>query len=1093
MNIIHTKTYQLAEFDTPTNVSVDAGRSTLVVTNTAKHELLVVTQDGQLSAPALAAFGTDPSAEGLSFPLSTTIDTDGNLYVVDTGNDEVDRYAVDSNGNYAYDANFLGGTRRTLNGTPLHDPTDADISGNELFVLDGGNYRVVSVDLSTGASTTVITDDTWVDPVGLAATSNGVLYVVDRGDHRVRKYVNGSLAKTFGGHGSGDGQLRQPYGVTTEGDRVYVADGGNQRIQVFNNDGNFVDTFGSPDVFGSIKGITHTGADTVFVADAGRNAVHKFSTNVTDPSIQVNRSTLDFGEVETGFGLRLLLTVSNEGGMPLTVSDVTTDGSVFQALEQSFTVAPGQDHTFAVEFTPTEESFEGGRLLISSNDPSTPVKGVMLRGEGRIPQPVDAVLVLDHSGSMGQSAGQQTKMEALAQAASLFVDLLRPEVGDRVGVVGFDNESTTQYPLTLVSEDNSTQTAVISAIGQLIPGGDTSIGAGVQRAYDLLTSVTDPNRESDSRKVIVVVSDGIENTQPYVAKGEPDQRIDLDDYDDVSIYTIGLGLGAEVDLNALSKLAETFQGKFHLTEERWLSLPKFFVETLGDAIGEYIALDPPYTVEGNETTSIVVDLAPEDHVVTFILYWDDPRTEIDLTLRTPDGMVLSDTGPWAARRRRGPTYEYVRVEFPQSTGVSDGGGRWVIEMQGRMERGETATFGLSVLVRSSIGIDCSLLLDSDVIGPDGALEFQLTESGQPIAIDSIEGKFEVPTHSRGELLADLVQDWSTTGDNDLAILEERFNWALTRPIGPQRRRVVGLDHPDEFVESLMERISRSGIHEDLPDEGLVERFDVSTDYANETTRLPLAVGIVHDPRLRERTFEPLNFEEVEREWGPTYRTELPPLENEGTYGYRVVLTAERNGLTIRRECSHSFAIVSRPSLAETNIVVDQQIEGELRDECLFVVTPRDEAGNLLGPGLDVTVNTEIGGSEVHQEIVDLGDGSYQICVNIPHFDSLPELEEIDGINHQLADRLHAAEITTLRLSVTSRDELESIEGVSRVTASGLLAIGEELRTNRGIDKAVVRLRANGTTLEYNLYDLLAGVSAGVLTSDLASRTGPPTQ
>jgi len=51
---------------------------------------------------------------------------------------------------------------------------------------------------------------------------------------------------TFGSEGNGIGQFNHPYGITTDSkDNVYVSDSHNHRIQIFNQQGNFISTFGS--------------------------------------------------------------------------------------------------------------------------------------------------------------------------------------------------------------------------------------------------------------------------------------------------------------------------------------------------------------------------------------------------------------------------------------------------------------------------------------------------------------------------------------------------------------------------------------------------------------------------------------------------------------------------------------------------------------------------------------------------------------------------------------------------------------------------------------------------------------------------------
>jgi len=83
-------------------------------------------------------------------------------------------------------------------------------------------------------------------PEGVTFDNDNHLYVADYDNHRVQKFdVNGNYLLQFGGRGSGDGQLRYPYGITTHNGRVYVADSDKYRISVLQYNGQFCISFGS--------------------------------------------------------------------------------------------------------------------------------------------------------------------------------------------------------------------------------------------------------------------------------------------------------------------------------------------------------------------------------------------------------------------------------------------------------------------------------------------------------------------------------------------------------------------------------------------------------------------------------------------------------------------------------------------------------------------------------------------------------------------------------------------------------------------------------------------------------------------------------
>ncbi len=82
-------------------------------------------------------------------------------------------------------------------------------------------------------------------PTDVAVGSDSRIYVVDGANHRIVVFdQNGKQIFTFGSKGSKEGQFNGPVGIGTDKKgRVYVADTGNHRIQIFNDDGRFRSEF----------------------------------------------------------------------------------------------------------------------------------------------------------------------------------------------------------------------------------------------------------------------------------------------------------------------------------------------------------------------------------------------------------------------------------------------------------------------------------------------------------------------------------------------------------------------------------------------------------------------------------------------------------------------------------------------------------------------------------------------------------------------------------------------------------------------------------------------------------------------------------
>jgi len=83
------------------------------------------------------------------------------------------------------------------------------------------------------------------EPNDLAFGPKGEIFVCQghgKGDSRLLKFdADGKFIKTWGGKGTKSGQFDQPHSVvTTDSGLLFVADRSNQRIQVFDMDGNYV-------------------------------------------------------------------------------------------------------------------------------------------------------------------------------------------------------------------------------------------------------------------------------------------------------------------------------------------------------------------------------------------------------------------------------------------------------------------------------------------------------------------------------------------------------------------------------------------------------------------------------------------------------------------------------------------------------------------------------------------------------------------------------------------------------------------------------------------------------------------------------------
>ncbi len=85
-------------------------------------------------------------------------------------------------------------------------------------------------------------------PPGIAISPNANIYVADGGNDRIQYFnATGSFLGKWGAFGSGNGQFWHPTSVAVAPNgNVYVTDSGNDRIQYFTPTGSFLGKWGSP-------------------------------------------------------------------------------------------------------------------------------------------------------------------------------------------------------------------------------------------------------------------------------------------------------------------------------------------------------------------------------------------------------------------------------------------------------------------------------------------------------------------------------------------------------------------------------------------------------------------------------------------------------------------------------------------------------------------------------------------------------------------------------------------------------------------------------------------------------------------------------
>jgi sugar lactone lactonase YvrE len=89
--------------------------------------------------------------------------------------------------------------------------------------------------------------DLEIEVDGVPVESRARLYVADKGNNRIEIFGDdGEFISKFGSYGTGNGQFKEPKDVAVDAKaNVWVADGGNSRVEEFDAEGKFIRKFGS--------------------------------------------------------------------------------------------------------------------------------------------------------------------------------------------------------------------------------------------------------------------------------------------------------------------------------------------------------------------------------------------------------------------------------------------------------------------------------------------------------------------------------------------------------------------------------------------------------------------------------------------------------------------------------------------------------------------------------------------------------------------------------------------------------------------------------------------------------------------------------
>ena len=308
-----------AQFSYPSDVVIDSSGN-LYVSDTSNNCIRKITPN--MDVTTLAGSGISGSANGFGtdaqffYPQGLAVGIDGTIFVADTNNNVIRK--ITTNGNVTTLAGSIGvsgfadgiGTLAKFS-WPIGIAVDNDLN---VFVADYYNHKIRKI-TPNGMVTTVagtiagfadgnVTVAKFFNPINVAISTNGNLYVSDRANNRIRKIGTDGVVSTLAGsvQGFADGLgssalFSHPNGIVVDASgNVFVSDW-NDRIRKINPSGvvstiagnttGFADGIGTNALFNAPGGMSLDNNGTMFIADVSNHRIRKIIFPLSNVDYQI--------------------------------------------------------------------------------------------------------------------------------------------------------------------------------------------------------------------------------------------------------------------------------------------------------------------------------------------------------------------------------------------------------------------------------------------------------------------------------------------------------------------------------------------------------------------------------------------------------------------------------------------------------------------------------------------------------------------------------------------------------------------------------------------------------------------------------------
>ncbi len=208
----------LSQFENPNGLARD-GAGNLYVADEANHCIRKITPGGDVttfvgSGVAGFANGAAASAKFL-YPAGVAVDAAGNLFIADMGNQRIRQFSISTGDVTTLAGTGVAGITADGNASTAQFSSPRGIAvnaaGTHVWVADTLNHRVRLI--LSGSAFSIAGDGTaafadglgnaaqFSSPTGIALSADGVAYVSDSGNHRIRQVKADGTVTTLAGSG----------------------------------------------------------------------------------------------------------------------------------------------------------------------------------------------------------------------------------------------------------------------------------------------------------------------------------------------------------------------------------------------------------------------------------------------------------------------------------------------------------------------------------------------------------------------------------------------------------------------------------------------------------------------------------------------------------------------------------------------------------------------------------------------------------------------------------------------------------------------------------------------------------------------------